>query len=182
MSVQILCLDLNEIVLFCFLLSLLLSCKCSLYCLDINSYRCVYICAKSVQSRPTLRDPVDHSPRGSSVLGIFQAITIEYYMPYSRGSSQPRDQTCVSCICRGILLPLSHLGSPIRIYQPSNLKLPVRPSPSSSPLGKHKAVPCLCTLNFLCESLGKLRFSIWLNYLGTSLSCLWLSWKLTDSG
>ena len=96
----------DRFVLFCFLLSLLLSCKCSLYCLDINSYRCVYICAKSVQSRPTLRDPVDHSPRGSSVLGISQAITIEYYMPFCRESSQPRDRThvsYVSCICRGFL-------------------------------------------------------------------------------
>ena len=130
-----------------------------------------------------LWDPVDCSLPASSVRGTLQARILEWVaISYSRGSSQPRDQTCVSCICRGILLPLSHLGSPIRIYQPSNLKLPVRPSPSSSPLGKHKAVPCLCTLNFLCESLGKLRFSIWLNYLGTSLSCLWLSWKLTDSG
>ena len=41
---------------------------------------------------------------------------------------------------------------------------------------------CLCRLNFLFETLGKLRFSTWLNYLGTSLSSLWLSWKLMDSG
>ena len=35
--------------------------------------------------------------------------------PYSRGSSQPRDQThvsCIPCVGRQTLLPLSHLGSP----------------------------------------------------------------------
>ena len=104
MSVQILCLDLNEIVLFFVLSSLLLSCKCSLYCFDIKCYRCVYICAKSVQLCPTLCDPMDHSPRGSLVLGIFWAIILEYYMPFPRESSRPADQThvsYVSCIFAG---------------------------------------------------------------------------------
>ena len=96
----------DSFVLFFILLSLLLSCKCSLYGLGINSYRCMYICAKSVQSCPTLCDPMDHNPWGSSVHGIFQAIILEYYMPFSRESSWPRDQThvsYVSCICRGFL-------------------------------------------------------------------------------
>ena len=34
---------------------------------------CVHVCAKSLQSCLTLCDPVDHSPPGSSVLGILQA-------------------------------------------------------------------------------------------------------------
>ena len=34
--------------------------------------------AKSLQSCPTLCDPVDSSPPGSSVLGIFQARTLEW--------------------------------------------------------------------------------------------------------
>jgi len=38
-------------------------------------------------------------PPGSSVHGILQARILEWVaMPFSRGSSQPRDQTQVSCI------------------------------------------------------------------------------------
>ena len=49
------------------------------------------------QSCPTLRDPMDCSPPGSSVYGIFQARTVELVaISFSRGSSQPRDPTCVS--------------------------------------------------------------------------------------
>jgi len=43
---------------------------------------------------PTLCDPMDKSPPGSSVLGILQARILEWVaMPFSRGSFQPRDQT-----------------------------------------------------------------------------------------
>ena len=50
-------------------------------------------------SRVQLCDPVDCSPPGSSVHGILQARTLEWVaMPFSRGSSQPRDRTQVSCI------------------------------------------------------------------------------------
>ena len=63
--------------------------------------------AKSLQSCPTLSDPMDCSPPGSSFHEISQARTLEWVaMPSSRGSSQPRDQTpvfCVSCIHRQIL-------------------------------------------------------------------------------
>ena len=56
------------------------------------------------QSCLTLCDPVDCSLPGSSVHGIFQARMLERVaMPSSRGSSQPRDGThvsCVSCIRR----------------------------------------------------------------------------------
>ena len=42
---------------------------------------------------------MDFSPPGSSVHGILQARILEWVaMPSSRGSSQPRDQTQVSCI------------------------------------------------------------------------------------
>ena len=38
------------------------------------------------------------SPPGSSVCGVFQARRLEWVdMPFSRGSSWPRDQTCASC-------------------------------------------------------------------------------------
>ena len=51
------------------------------------------------QSCPTLCDPVDCSPRGSSVHGILQAGVLEWVaISFSRGSSRPRDRTQVSCI------------------------------------------------------------------------------------
>ena len=47
----------------------------------------------------TLCDPMDCSPPGSSVHGILQARKLEWVaIPFSRGSSWPRDPTKVSCI------------------------------------------------------------------------------------
>ena len=43
-----------------------------------------------VQSSPTLCDPIDCSPLGSSVHGILPARTLKWgAIPFSRGSSQP---------------------------------------------------------------------------------------------
>ena len=51
------------------------------------------------QSCLTLCDPMDYSPPGSSVHGILQARILEWVaISFSRGSSQPRDQTGISCI------------------------------------------------------------------------------------
>ena len=51
------------------------------------------------QSCPTLCDPRDCSLPGSSVHGILQARILEWVaIPFSRGPSQPRDWTQVSCI------------------------------------------------------------------------------------
>ena len=51
------------------------------------------------QSCLTLCDPMDCSPPGSSVHGIFQARVLEWVaISFSRGSSQPRDRTQVSRI------------------------------------------------------------------------------------
>ena len=49
------------------------------------------------QSCPTVCDPMDCSPPGSSVHGIFQARVLEWIaISFSRGSSQPRDKTRIS--------------------------------------------------------------------------------------
>ena len=54
------------------------------------------------QSCPTLCDPMDCSPPGSSIHGILQARIQEWVaMSSFRGSSQSRDQTQVSHIARG---------------------------------------------------------------------------------
>ena len=54
--------------------------------------------SRSAQSCLTLSNPLDYSPPGSSVHGILQARIQEWVaLPSSRGSSQPRDWTRVSC-------------------------------------------------------------------------------------
>ena len=52
-----------------------------------------------VLSRVWFCDPMGCSPPGSSVNGILQARLLEWVaFPFSRGSSQPRDWTCVSYV------------------------------------------------------------------------------------
>ena len=62
---------------------------------------------------------MDCSPPGSSVHGISQARILEWVaVPFSRGSSQPRDRTHVSCIgtwffyCRAATRPLYKTKTP----------------------------------------------------------------------
>ena len=51
------------------------------------------------QSCPTLCIPMDCSPPGSSLHGIFQARVLEWIaISFSKGSSWTRDRTWVSCI------------------------------------------------------------------------------------
>ena len=70
---------------------------------------CLYAvyCAKLLQSCPTLCNPKDHSPRGSSVPGILQTRILEWVAVLSsRGPSRPRDLTrisFISCIRRWVL-------------------------------------------------------------------------------
>ena len=54
----------------------------------VSYFSCVWLC-----------DPMDCNLPGSSVHGILQARLLEWVaISFSRGSSQPRDWTCVSCI------------------------------------------------------------------------------------
>ena len=67
------------------------------------SYLDVRVCLV-VQSCLTLCDPINCSSPGSSVLGIFQVgILKQFAISSSRGSSQPKDGTCISCIDSWIL-------------------------------------------------------------------------------
>ena len=55
--------------------------------------------SEAAQSCPTLYNPMDCSPPGSSVHGILQARILEWVaISFSRGSSRPRDRTQVSRI------------------------------------------------------------------------------------
>ena len=53
-----------------------------------------HLCVLVAQSCPTLCDPMDCCLPGSSVHGILPARILEWVaIPFSRGSSQPRDRT-----------------------------------------------------------------------------------------
>ena len=65
----------------------------------LNYFDCCAVLCLVSQSCLTLRDPMDCSPPGSSVHGILQGRILEWVaIPFSRGSSQLRDQTQVSYI------------------------------------------------------------------------------------
>ena len=54
------------------------------------------------KSCPALCNPMDCRPPGSSICGIFQAGILECIaISFSRGSSQCRDQTCISYLAGG---------------------------------------------------------------------------------
>ena len=76
----------------------------NLFCLagagdeELEVWACVLSCVQLFD------DPMDCSLPGSSVQGISQARILEWVaISSSRGSSQPRDWTCISCTVRGIL-------------------------------------------------------------------------------
>ena len=59
----------------------------------------INVCVWITQSCLTLCNPMDCNPPGSFVHEIFQTRILKWIaIPFSRGSSWPRDQTLVSCI------------------------------------------------------------------------------------
>ena len=72
------------------------------FVLNLNfskKYRCY--CCLVAKLCPILCDPIDCSLPGSSVHGILQARTLAWVaISFSRGTSQPRDRTGLSCIAR----------------------------------------------------------------------------------
>ena len=75
-----------------------------IFCIKYSSFFCPHykhkcVCAKSLQSCLTLYDPMVCHSRGTSVHGILQTRVLEWVaIPFSRGSSWPRDGTCVSYV------------------------------------------------------------------------------------
>ena len=83
----------------------------------VSWYYLQFCCYFVAQSCPTLCDPMDCNPSGSSVPGIFQARILEWVViSFSRGSSQPRNRTHISCI-PGRFFTTSHPGSPIMQFR-----------------------------------------------------------------
>ena len=65
----------------------------------VSRSRAVLGCAELLQSCPILCNPMDCSPPGSSVHGMLQVRILEWVATSSsRGSSPPRDQTCMSSL------------------------------------------------------------------------------------
>ena len=92
--------------MLCFLLCIFLIYVCGhesfilklLFLIKDPSYISFNACTLSHFNRVQLFcDPIDCSPAGSSVHGILQVRILEWVaMPSSRGSSWPRDETCIS--------------------------------------------------------------------------------------
>ena len=70
--------------------------------LNLTTWRKYSIHCLVAQLCLTVCDPMDCSPSAPLSMGILQASILEWVaMPSSRASSQPRDQTQVSCIAGG---------------------------------------------------------------------------------
>ena len=70
---------------------------------DSVSTHCVCVHTQSL-TPVQLFNPIDCSLPGSSVHGVILARILEWvFISSSKGSSQPRDRTCVSCVGRWIL-------------------------------------------------------------------------------
>ena len=101
------------------------------------------------QSCPTLCNPTDCSPPGSTVHGIFQARMLEWVaISFTSDSSPHRDQTHVSCIAGGFF--------------------------TTEPPGKPNLFPTKPQMSFLPTSFGRLalglqRTTFWSNHLHMGL-------------
>ena len=89
--------------------------------LALSGFSCAEFCCLVAKSCLTLYDAIDCSPPGSSVQVISQARILEWVAIFSsRGSSQHRDQTHISCVyCSGrqILYPSTTWDNPDIIYR-----------------------------------------------------------------
>ena len=70
-------------------------------CVCVCVYTYIYICSAGLVTKlcPTLYDLMNYTPPGFSAHGILQARILKWVaLSFSRGSSQPRNQTRVSCM------------------------------------------------------------------------------------
>ena len=129
-------------------------------------------------SCPTLCDPMDCSPPGSSVHGIIQARILEYVcISSSRASSWHRDKTRVSCIGRWILYSWATWEAPKSLKVPSKDNVAVNQSLVRWKGEKHKwgdvcklrvSIKALLSFKFFIKKHIKLRLTKrcakWINF------------------
>ena len=107
------------------------------------------------QSCPILWDPIDCSPPGSSVHGNFQTRILEWVaISFSRGSSQPSNQTQVSCIGQQIL----HHCIPLKTRH-QGLSWWLGGKQSACQCRRHGSIPGLGRSHVLLSPM-----SVWPNY------------------
>ena len=93
---------------------------------------------------PTLCDPMDYSPPGSSVRGIPQANILDWVaIPFTRGSSRPRDQTGSPAL-QADSLPSEPPGKPILVHRVIKR---VNTSKALRTVSGTGLAPCKCLLN-----------------------------------
>ena len=121
----------------------------------------------AAQSCPTLCNPMDCSPPGSSVHEIFQARILEWVaISFSRESSHPRDRTRVSCTAGRFFYWLSYfsfiwaslivqLGKNLPVIQETTLRSLWIDSWVRKICWRRDRLPTPVFLDFLCGSAGK---------------------------
>ena len=126
------------------------------------------------RSCPTLSDPMDYSPSGSSVHGILQARILEWVaVLFSRGSSQPRYRTQVSRIAVGFFTvwvtgKLKNVPAAKLLQSCPTLCDPIDGSPPGSPVPGILQARTLEWVAISFSSAWKWKVKV------TSLSCVWL--------
>ena len=109
-------------------------------------------CCPCLVAQPclTLCDPIDWSLAGSSVHGVHQARILECIaIPFSRGSSQPRDQTQVSCFGRW-----NHSTPGLPVHH--NFQSPPKPMSIESVMPSNHLILC-CPLLLLPSIFPSIR-------------------------
>ena len=119
------------------------------------------------QSYLTLYDPMDCSLPGSSIMGFFQARILEWVaISFTRGSSQPRDRTWVSCIVSRdftVWATREVLGLPLT---QTECKIPLEYVINTDSFIPFSAWICVVCVKFkpqFCIFAKCLPFSAWIN-------------------
>ena len=107
--------------------------------------------AKSLQSCPTLCDPIDGSPLGSSVPGILQARTLEWVaIPSQCMKVKSESEVAQSCLTLSDPMDCSHQAPPsMGFFQARVLEL-----------GAIAFSTSLCYLTLILSSIQFLNFSV----------------------
>ena len=110
------------------------------FCLFVLMYAAAAAAAKSLQSCPTLCDPIDGSPPGSPVPGILQARTLEWVdISFSNAWKWSRSVMSDSSRPHGL--------QPTRLLHPWDFP------------GKSSGMGCHCLLHLKILGHGKLHFA-----------------------